>query len=353
MGTRRRSKHRMCLWNVRIAILIFGARRKAKLHNLRVLPVKPSSTVISCACILGLLVSAAGAAYIQGQNWADKVVSYTQRIQRFGKPGCTGGVFMEPSTTWWVLGPNDCDQNGDMDAWSKDPNGEETIDYDYVAGWKGCGPLNQDQELVVWFDIGLEDYQSTDDLVIRLYCGYKARASVWAGVDGNDFTKIGDIVGRDEGVPGIPGLLYDAYFDFGGLFTEEVHFVKVHRETADPDTGLFFDSFASAVVIRPNTCDEVTYYGWSLPSDIYRDCRVNLADYAVFAGNWLRCNNPNNADCDFAAFDELGYMPSSCHGIWQSGFGIDSDLNRDCYVDLLDLAAFAEQWLWCNDPQNN
>ncbi len=298
------------------------------------------------------IVDPTGAAYIKGQNWADRVVSYTPRIQRFGKPGCTGGVFMDPNTTWWVLGPNDCDQNGDMDAWSTDEYGQETIDYDYVAGWKGGGPLNKDQEIIVWFDIGLQDYEDADDLVIRLYCGYKARASVWVSADGNDFTKIGEIAGRDGGVPGTPGIIYDAYFDFDGLFDEEVHYIKVHRETAAPDTGLFFDSFASAVVVEPNTCEDVTYYGWNLRSDLHWDCRIDFLDYARFTSDFTKCNDPNNPNCDFSAFIDLGYRPLSCHGMWQSGFGIESDLNRDCYVDLLDLAVLADEWLKCNDPQD-
>ncbi|OHB54224.1 MAG: hypothetical protein A2Y12_04325 [Planctomycetes bacterium GWF2_42_9] len=29
------------------------------------------------------------------------------------------------------------------------------------------------------------------------------------------------------------------------------------------------------------------------------------------------------------------------------------DLNRDCYVDLGDVAVFASQWLWCTDPANS
>jgi hypothetical protein len=296
-------------------------------------------------------VGPASAFYVKGQNWADKVVSYTERIQRFGQPGCIGGVLMDPNTTWWVLGPNDCDQNGDMYAWSTDSNGQ-IIDYDYVAGWKGGGPLNENQELVLWFSIGLEDYESSDDLVIRLYSGYKAIASVWASVDGNEFTEIGKIVGTDGGVPGTPGMLYDAYFDFRGLFSEEIHYVKVHRETVAPDTGMFFDSFASAVVIEPNTCEEVAYYGWSLRSDVYRDCYVDLRDYAVLTNDWQRCNDPNNADCNFPASLSFDDLPSCCYGMWQSGFGISSDLNRDCYVDLLDLADFVNEWLKCNDPED-
>jgi hypothetical protein len=313
--------------------------------------MKRITCVFLLAWVLYPPLDPAGAAYVRGQNWADKVVSYTPRIQRFGKPGCTGGILMDPNTAWWVLGPNDCDQNGDMDAWSTDEYGRETIDYDYVAGWKGGGVLNKDQEIILWFDIGLQDYEHADDLVIRLYCGYKAMASVWASVDGNDFSKIGQVAGRDDGIPGTPGLLYDAYFDFGGLFSEEVHYVKVHREAATPDSGMFFDSFASAVVIKPDTCEQVGYYGWSLNCDLYQDCYVDFRDYASFANSFGRCNDPDNPDCDFTIFENLGFRPMPCYGIWQSGYGIGSDFNQDCYVDLLDLAAFANEWLECNEPQ--
>jgi hypothetical protein len=313
----------------------------------------PVTWFLALILIVSCDTNSALAAYVRGQNWADRVVSYTPRIQRFGIPGCTGGIPMGANTTWWVLGPSDCDQNGDMDAWSTDANGLQTIDYDYVAGWKGAGTVNKDQELVVWFNIGLQDCEDGNDLVIRLYCGYKAHASVWASADGNDFARLGEIVGRDAGVPGTPGLLYDAYFDFEGLFAKDVHYIKVHREAAIPDSAMFFDSFASAVAIEPNTCEEAAYYGWGLPSDLNRDCRVDFNDYVVLAGDWGQCNDPNNTACDFTAFSALGYLPSSCHGIWQSGFGINADLNQDCHVDLLDSVVFAEEWLKCNDPQNS
>jgi hypothetical protein len=46
-------------------------------------------------------------------------------------------------------------------------------------------------------------------------------------------------------VPGKPGFLYDAVFDFSGLFSGDASYVKVHRLTTGSGTGMFFDSFAS------------------------------------------------------------------------------------------------------------
>ena len=305
------------------------------------------------AVMLGTFAGSANARYINGQNWADRVDSYTEWIQRFGVGGCGGGVLMEPNTTWWALGTNDCDRNGDMDAWSEDANGEQTIDNDYVAGWRAA---NEDQEIVVKFDIGLSDVNDANDLVIRMYCGGNARASVWASTnsnDVNDFVKIGDIIGAYDEIPGTPGMLYDAYFDFNGVFTGDVHYVRVYREVAGSDTGMFFDSFASAVVIEPSTCEEVIYYGWSISSDIYQDCHVNFSDYSEFANEWLKCNDPNDPNCDHTSFPDPNDPPSLCHGVWQSGYGIAADLNCDCYVDLLDIAVLADSWLKCNDPDDS
>ena len=42
--------------------------------------------------------------------------------------------------------------------------------------------------------------------------------------------------------------------------------------------------------------------------------------------------------------------PASCQEVWNDGFGMDGDLNEDCYMDLLDFAIFAEDWFRCNDP---
>jgi len=299
--------------------------------------------------------SSAEARYIRGRNWADSVEYYTERIQSYGAGGCAGGILMEPETTWWVLGPNDCDMDGDMDAFTEDVDGLLTIDNDYVAGWRGGGPVNQQQEIIVKFHRGLDDIPAADDLVIRLYCGGKARCSVWASADSNrvsDFVKIGEIVGHYDQIPGTPGKLYDAYFDFNGAFATAVHYIRVYREAVGSDTAVFFDSFASAAVMEPNSCREAASFGWSIAADINADCYVDFLDYAMLTSQWHRCNDPKDPDCQRSGFADPNQPPSPCYGVWQSGFGMQGDLNRDCYVDIMDLAAFAHAWLRCNNPRD-
>jgi hypothetical protein len=305
--------------------------------------------------VFGILLGPAEARYIRGRNWADSIEYYTERIQNYGLGGCGGGFLIEPNTTWWVLGPNDCDMDGDMNAFTEDVNGELTIDNDYVAGWRGGGAVSKNQEIILKFEYGLKDVPETSDLVIRLYCGGKARCSVWASAesnDVNDFVKIGEIVGHYDEIPGTPGKLYDVFFDFGGIFLDDVHYLRVYRETVGADTGMFFDSFASAAVAEPNCCEEVALFAWSLDSDINSDCYVDFLDYAILISQWHKCNDPHNSDCDHTGFPDPNQPPSSCYGVWQSGFGMQADLNRDCYIDIMDLAEFASDWLRCNNPDD-
>ncbi len=179
---------------------------------------------------VSVLATSSQATLINGQNWADSVAGYTSQIQNYG------GTIMNSTTEFWVLGQSDADQTGNMHAWDFGDG-----DMDYVAGWKG-GSANQ--EIIVGFNTALEDIAG-DDLVIRMYCGSKAQASVSVSEDNANWTSIGSIVGVSMQVPGKPGFLYDAAFDFSGLFSGDVHYVKVHRETIDSGSGMFFDSFAS------------------------------------------------------------------------------------------------------------
>ena len=178
--------------------------------------------------VISVLATSSQAVLINGQNWADSVTSYTSQIQNYG------GTLMDSTTEFWVLGQSDADQDNNMYAW-------DAGDPDYVAGWRGN---SVNQEIVVGFNTALDDIAG-DDLVIRMYCGSGAQASVFVSEDNSSWTSIGSITGSQGQVPGKPGFLYDAAFDFSGLFSGDAYYVKVHRDTAGPQTGMFFDSFAS------------------------------------------------------------------------------------------------------------
>jgi len=291
------------------------------------------------------------ARYIHGINWSDRVISHTDKIQSWadGYCGGPGSVLMNantPATTWLVLGPSDADQNGNMYAWDF-----EVGDKDYVAGWRTGSPAHADQEIIVKFDVGLRDTVG-NDVVIRMFCGPIAKASVWASTDGNDFLQIGAIEGQLNQIPGIGGYLYDAFFDFDGRFADDVNFIRVFREVTKPQSGMFFDSFSSAYVDRPENCNEVGLFGWSSAGDIVQDCYVDLKDFALLAGQWQQCNDPNAPDFDESLFEDPDSIPSSCHGVWQAGMCLPSDLNHDCRVNLLDLVILANEWLEFSDPGN-
>lgn len=46
-----------------------------------------------------------------------------------------------------------------------------------------------------------------------------------------------------------------------------------------------------------NNCGDVVNYGFTLASDLSGDCYVNLGDLALFADSWLICNNPDPNGC--------------------------------------------------------
>ncbi len=56
----------------------------------------------------------------------------------------------------------------------------------------------------------------------------------------------------------------------------------------------------------------------------------------------------------YSAFDniQLRTVPAqvNCATVWEYGYGLSSDFNQDCYVDLKDVAIFAQTWFNCNDP---
>lgn len=63
-----------------------------------------------------------------------------------------------------------------------------------------------------------------------------------------------------------------------------------------------------------------------LDADLFGDCYVGLADYALLGLEWQGIN------CD---------VPGWCNG---------ADIDHDKEVGFSDLAMFVDQWLWCTDP---
>lgn len=43
---------------------------------------------------------------------------------------------------------------------------------------------------------------------------------------------------------------------------------------------------------------------------------------------------------------------NNCSDVWRLGYGYSSDVNKDCKVNLLDIAVVAQDWLKCNDPND-
>jgi len=76
----------------------------------------------------------------------------------------------------------------------------------------------------------------------------------------------------------------------------------VLRLTADDTMAAIYDEVT--IEVENPTCQDVIDDGLLMIGDISGpegtpDCRVNLYDFSAFAGNWLRCNNPQDTSCEF------------------------------------------------------
>lgn len=48
---------------------------------------------------------------------------------------------------------------------------------------------------------------------------------------------------------------------------------------------------------RPINCDVVHEFGFGINGDLNQDCYVEWADFGIFASNWQSCNDPNDPNC--------------------------------------------------------
>jgi hypothetical protein len=89
-------------------------------------------------------------------------------------------------------------------------------------------------------------------------------------------------------------------------------------------TAYRFTTFDAAftLLIKDPVCGDWGFY----PTDLNQDCRVDLSDYAILAGQWLvaNCGTP----------------------LWCNG----ADLDKNNSVDLADLLQVAANWVACTEP---
>ncbi|MCK4629226.1 MAG: hypothetical protein KAT56_09495 [Sedimentisphaerales bacterium] len=76
----------------------------------------------------------------------------------------------------------------------------------------------------------------------------------------------------------------------------------VLRLTASDPLGNVFDEVT--LIVENPTCQDIIEGEWLIMGDLSGpegspDCYVDLYDFAVLAGNWLRCNDPQNPGCEF------------------------------------------------------
>ena len=113
------------------------------------------------------------------------------------------------------------------------------------------------------------------------------------------------------------------------------------------DWVLFCDepgaTFALPFHVSSAGCIDVWESGVGIASDLNHNCYVELGDVILLAAEWLRCNEPSDTDCE-----ETPAL--TCGELWALEQGIHADLSQDCYVDAIDFSILADDWMRCNDP---
>ena len=56
-------------------------------------------------------------------------------------------------------------------------------------------------------------------------------------------------------------------------------------------------SYMEVTLVDPQNCEEALAVGYGSDSDLNKDCRVNIADFGIFAGDWLDCIDPCDVNC--------------------------------------------------------
>ncbi|MFA5293614.1 MAG: LamG-like jellyroll fold domain-containing protein [Phycisphaerae bacterium] len=146
------------------------------------------------------------------------------------------------------------------------------------AGYTGVNPRfdRQWHHLVVTYDANY--LGDPDAMFVKVYMDGE-----WK--DDTNFTAARSILG-----PELSHMLIGAQNDMGNTYNL---IPAYYDEIAIYDGLLSADRIAAHYAAwQPQTCEDLVERGYASPMDFNEDCKVNFADFAEFAVNWMKCNDP-------------------------------------------------------------
>ena len=110
-------------------------------------------------------------------------------------------------------------------------------------------------------------------------------------------------ISRETVVTFVPGEFdYDIWTLVSGAITapaeaESALVLVGNKDGAGWTSGVWDDVSLTVPELPPMSCADVHSRGYGLEADLDADCEVNLADFAIFASQWLMCDNPEDQNC--------------------------------------------------------
>ena len=74
-------------------------------------------------------------------------------------------------------------------------------------------------------------------------------------------------------------------------------FATVYMTAKSDGDSFYIDEMLVGQIVTM-TCQEKIAAGLGILSDLTEDCYVGLEDMAIFAADWMRCNDPANVECE-------------------------------------------------------
>ncbi|OQA00588.1 MAG: hypothetical protein BWY69_01662 [Planctomycetes bacterium ADurb.Bin401] len=127
------------------------------------------------------------------------------------------------------------------------------------------------------------------------YLGDPARMFVQLYLDGvwkddTDFTGARAVLG-----PEMSHMLIGAQNDIGNTYNLIPGYydeIAIYDGLLSPERIL-----AHYLAWQPQTCEDLISRGYASAADFNEDCKINFADFAEFAVNWMLCNDPEDENC--------------------------------------------------------